>query len=72
MIEANVAQIEVADFAVVLEVSQSGYYAWRKQERSCHEQQDEELSKGIAVVFEGSRQTYGAQRVCMALRERGI
>jgi putative transposase len=72
MIEDNVAQVEVADFVVVLEVSQSGYYAWRKQERSFHEQQDERLAKGITAVFEESRQTYGAQRVYMVLRERGI
>jgi putative transposase len=67
-----VAQIEVADFCTVLEVSESGYYAWRKQETSFHEQQDERLAKGIAAVFEESRQTYGAQRVYRALRDRGI
>jgi transposase InsO family protein len=72
MIDANVGQIEVADFCTVLQVSESGYYAWRKQETSFHEQQEELLSKGIAAVFEESRQTYGAQRVYRALRDRGI
>jgi transposase InsO family protein len=72
MIDANVGQIEVADFCTVLEVSESGYYAWRKQETSFHEQQDELLTKGIAAVFEESRQTYGAQRVYRALRDRGL
>lgn len=72
MIDANLGSIEVADFCLVLEVSESGYYAWRKQERSFHEEQDERLAQGIAAVFEESRQTYGAQRIYHALRERGI
>jgi hypothetical protein len=63
MVAANAVQIEVADFSAVLEVSESGYYAWRKHEVSFHAQQDEVLAKGITAVFEESRQTYGAQRV---------
>jgi len=72
MIESHAQAGEVRGFCTLLALSESGYYAWRKQEQSFHEQQDELLSKGIIAVFEESRQTYGAQRVYMALRERGI
>lgn len=72
MIESHAQAGEVRGFCTLLALSQSGYYAWRKQEQSFHEQQDELLSKGIIAVFEESRQTYGAQRVYMALRECGI
>jgi putative transposase len=72
MIETHAGAIEVADFCAVLEVSQSGYYAWRKREPSFHERQDALLSKGIRAIFAESRQTYGAQRICHALREKGI
>jgi putative transposase len=72
MIESHAQAGEVRGFCTLLALSESGYYAWRKQEQSFHEQQDALLSKGIAAVFEESRQTYGAQRVYMALRERGI
>jgi putative transposase len=72
MIESHAQAGEVRAFCTLLGLSESGYYAWRKQEGSFHEQQDAVLSKGIAAIFEECRQTYGAQRVYMALRERGI
>jgi transposase InsO family protein len=72
MIESHAQAGEVRGFCTLLALSESGYYAWRKRELSFHEQEDERLAKGITAIFEESRQTYGAQRLTVALRQRGI
>ena len=57
----------------VLEVSESGYYAWRKRPpEQRREQADKALAEQVAPIFEQSRQTYGSPRVHAALRERGV
>lgn len=72
MIEANTQTGETVGFCELLEVSVSGYYAWRKREASCHARQDEQLASHVETIFAASRQTYGAQRIYHALREQGI
>lgn len=56
----------------VLEVSESGYYAWRKREqlakpnlssKTLKVQADEALVKQLREIFENSRQTYGRPRL---------
>lgn len=56
----------------VLEVSSSGYYAWRGRPESRRSRKDRELKQKIRSVFEKSRQTYGSPRVLDALRDQGI
>ncbi len=55
-----------------LEVSVSGYYAWRKRDLSAHQQQDACLLKHIQAVQEQGRGLYGSDRIYHALREQGI
>ena len=52
----------------VLEVSPSGYYAWRKRAASLHEQEDQRLLRMIRTAHEASRGTYGAPRIHAELR----
>jgi len=56
----------------VLEVSSSGYYAWRGRPESRRSREDRELKVIIRFIFEGSRQTYGSPRVLDELRDQGI
>jgi transposase InsO family protein len=56
----------------VLEISQSGYYAWRERQPSRREQTNAVLLAEIRAVHSHSRRTYGSPRVYAALRERGI
>lgn len=56
----------------VLEVSPSGFYAWRKRPESAHSRADRQLRKEIRSVFEESRETYGSPRIHDELRDRGI
>lgn len=55
-----------------LEVSVSGYYAWRKPDLSAHQQQDARLLKHIQAIQEQGRGLYGSDRIYHALREQGI
>jgi transposase InsO family protein len=54
-----------------LQVTRSGYYAWRKAPPTAHQQQDAHLTAVIRPIFEQSRQTYGAARIHAALHQQG-
>jgi len=56
----------------VLEVSSSGYYAWRGRPESRRSREDRELKKLIRSSFIQSRETYGSPRILDDFRERGI
>jgi putative transposase len=55
-----------------LEVSQSGYYAWRTREPSQHCREDARLSATIQQIFLDHRQVYGSPRIHAVLKARGI
>ncbi len=56
----------------VLEVSPSGYYAWRQRSPSLHAIADERLMLNVRIAFQRSRRTYGSPRVHQELRAEGI
>jgi putative transposase len=56
----------------VLEVSASGYYAWRKRPASKRAQGDAVLLRQIRTAHEASRGTYGVPRIHAELRAAGI
>jgi len=55
-----------------LEVSRSGFYAWRSEVESQRDQVDRELTPEIVDIFWHHRRRYGARRIAMALGQRGI
>lgn len=55
----------------VLEVSRSGFYAWRGREPSPTELRREALTETIREVHQASRATYGSPRVYAELIARG-
>ena len=55
----------------VLNVTRSGYYAWRDRPASNRERRRAELVEQIRTVFDDSRGTYGSPRVTPELNERG-
>jgi putative transposase len=55
----------------VLEASASGYYAWRRRMVSVRKREDEQLQQRIRTIHLLSRETYGAPRIHMELREEG-
>lgn len=56
----------------VLEVSRSGFYAWRSQEESLREKDDQELGPVISEIFWHHRRRYGARRIAVELWRRGL
>jgi len=56
----------------LLEVSRSGFYAWRSGAESLREKRDQELAPVIREVFWHHRRRYGARRVAVELSSRGI
>ena len=65
------AAYPVLTMCQVLEVSTSGYYAWRDREPSSRSREDEALIERIRKIHEGSRGTYGAPRVHAELAAEG-
>lgn len=54
-----------------LDVSPSGYYAWRKRPMSRRQQDDERLVALIRAVHQASRKTYGSPRITAELGSQG-
>jgi len=55
----------------VLEVSPSGYYAWRRRMISVRSREDEVLRRKIRAIHDRSRHTYGSPRIHAELKEEG-
>lgn len=64
------AEHPVVRWAEFFEVSTSGYYTWRT-EKAVRAARDRALRARIRAIFQESRGTYGADRICGALRLSG-
>jgi putative transposase len=69
---SQVGAFPVRVMCQALEVSVSGYYAWRRRAPSAHEQTDAALSARIHSAFVAGRGVYGSPRVHALLRRQGI
>ena len=65
-------QYPVTLICKVLDVSPSGYYAWRARPESARSRADRLLKGEIRSIFEKSRETYGSPRIHDELRDRGL
>ncbi len=71
VIAAEEAHFPVSMMCEVLEVSRSGYYAWKTREPSERARETAELVQEVAEIHAASRKTYGSPRIRRELRERG-
>ena len=55
-----------------LEVSVSGYHAWKKRPMSRHRQEDHQLAEQIQTAYVAHREVYGSPRLYVELRDQGI
>lgn len=62
----------VALLCRVLDVSRSGYYAWRQRKPSARKMADKVLLALIRLHHKKSRGTYGSPRIHAALRKEGV
>lgn len=70
--KANQARYSVATMCRLLEVSPSGYYAWRTRPASERSRTDAVLKDRIRWIHLRSRGTYGVPRIYAELREEGV
>ena len=71
-IEAEKANYETAFMCRHLQVSKSGFYAWRRREESVRARRDRELLCHIRAIHQRSRRNYGSPRVHAELRAQGL
>lgn len=69
---AHQAHFPIAVMAEVLQVSRSGFYAWRDRPPSARAEQDAELIEAIRASHEASDGTYGVLRIHEDLKEAGF
>ena len=69
---AHQAEHRVATMCRVLEVSTSGYYAWRSRPQSARARRDAEVTEKIRASHARSKGTYGAPRIHRDLIEEKI
>lgn len=65
-------QFPIAALCRVLQVSASGYYAWKKRLPSVQMQANAQLTEQIKTIYEDSDQTYGSPRIYEELKQRGV
>ena len=71
MIEAERGNFTVRLMCRVLEISESGWYAWRRWEPGERAVANARLTEKIRTIMVESRSTYGAPRVTARLRRDG-
>lgn len=71
-IETHRKEYRVSMMCRVLDVSVSGYYAWRKRPVCVRKREDGELSRRISQIFTAHRRVYGSPRIQAELRAQGI
>ncbi len=73
--EAECAHFEITRMARLLRVSSSGFYRWRKNDRSAAQKPSEvrrgALDAAIVAAHRGSTGTYGAPRITAELKDAG-
>ena len=71
-IDAAKAEFPVTRLCQVLNVSSSGYFAWRSRPASSRQREDLVLLAHIRSAFTLSNETYGSPRVTRELQDEGL
>ena len=69
--EEHLCSFATAIVCDVLDVSRSGYYAWRDRPESARSQRRVELAAKIKAVHEQNRRVYGSPRIFQVLKTQG-
>ncbi len=72
LVERHRGRYPVTVMCDAMEVSPSGYYAWRSRPESARSREDRRLKVMIRSVFKESRETYGSPRIHDELRDQGV
>lgn len=72
LIDARRAEVSVETACAVLNVSVSGFYAWKNRRASCRQRGDMLVLAHIRAEFETSKGTYGSPRLHAQLKDNGF
>lgn len=72
LVDAEKANFPVEVLCEVLDVSRSGFYAWKKRPPSARAKADAVLAVEVAAAHRKSGKRYGSPRVHRALRKKGV
>ena len=72
LIDAEKTCVSVETACAVLDVSTSGYYAWKNRKASPGQQRDMVLLAHVRAQFSNSNGTYGSPRMHVELKEEGV
>ncbi|GHO48829.1 transposase [Ktedonospora formicarum] len=71
-IEENKQEFPIVVMCRVLDISESGYYAWRKRPTCQRRREDARLTNHIRQVFTSHQGRYGSPRIHVELKDRGV
>lgn len=71
-IQGQVGGADVKLGCLTLEVSRSGFYAWRKRPQAERTMENRELTRQMTEIHRESRGTYGSPRMTDQLKKRGL
>src|SRR5581483_2604979 len=71
-IEQYKQEFPVVVMCRALEISESGFYAWRNRSACKHQREDAHLTQKIRQVFVDHQGRYGSPRILRELRDEGI
>lgn len=69
--QAHEQEFSLKRMSQALNVSRSGYYAWKSRPESLRRQENTALVKAIHSIHQESRRTYGSPRIYATLRRKG-
>ena len=72
VIEAEKANVPIRRSCAILDVSESGFYAWQGREPCQRQRDDMVLLAHIRSQFHTSHETYGSPRMSVELNEAGV
>jgi putative transposase len=72
LVDAEKAHYPISVLCEVLQISRSGFYAWRGRLPSTHAKTDAQIAIEIAATHAKSNRRYGSPRVHRALRRKGV
>ena len=72
LIDAKMAEVPIETACAVLDVSVSGFYAWKRRPASARQSDDMVMLAHIRSEFATSNETYGSPRMHAELKESGL
>ncbi|MCL7488872.1 MAG: IS3 family transposase [Desulfobulbaceae bacterium] len=71
-VDAEKKSYPIALICAVIRISRSGYYAWRKRDKSLRQRENDRLIPIVKAAHKKSKETYGTRRIAEEIKAHGI